>query len=187
MIYKIMLRIFLVILFSVFSTAATAQLIVIGSGKPQACYEYAQRGNQGSISAISTCRDALNAPLTVKDEAATLVNLGLLLMRKGDLEAAEKHYLSALNLQPETTEIHINYGAALIMMDRDKEALSYLNKAILLDTPKMKEALYNRAVVYHGKEDYRSAYFDLQSILKISPGYAPALKFIETYDVKRAG
>ena len=182
-----MTRFLFILFFTFVSTQASAQLLVIGSGKPQACYDYAKRGNQGSREAISTCREALNDPITVKDEAATLVNLGLLVMRKGELTEAETYYKQALSLQPNITEIYINYGAALIMMNRETEALPLLNKAIDLDTPKMNEALYNRAIIYHRKEDYRSAYNDLQKILEATPNYTPALKLLDTYDIKRAG
>lgn len=182
-----MLRILLPLAFVFTSTPAMAQLLVIGNGQAASCYSYAKTGNQGSHSAIKTCQAALNDPIGQKDIAATHVNLGLLLMRKGELEKAEEQYKIALDMRPETTEVYINYGAALIQMNREDEALDHLNKALELNTPRMIEALYNRAIIYHQKEKFSLAYKDLKTILDMSPEFEPAKNFIDIYDVVRTG
>lgn len=171
-----------------FSTAAQAQLVVQGKGDAVSCYEYSARGNKGSRSAIETCTDALTQSLTGKDRAATFVNRGILLMRKGDQLRASKDYQSAIEIKPQLTEAYVNHGASLIRQGEFDAALEKLNHA-LNDTNSLTrpEALYNRAIILDRQENYRDAYRDLKEALELRPQWEPALDLIDHYEVRKAG
>ncbi len=169
--------------------AAQAQLVVQGKGDAVLCYEYSARGNMGSRSAIETCSNALTQQsLSKNDLAATHVNRGILLMRKGDQNPAAEDFQSAIDIKPELTEAYVNYGASLIRQGKFEEALAKLNIA-LKDTMSTTrpEALYNRAIILDRRKDYKAAYYDLKEALTLRPDWAPALDLIDRYEVRKAG
>jgi len=177
------------LLFSIsMAASASAQTIVHGNGPAQACYLSAKTGNPGSKSAIRECKLALEDELlTRKDEAATHVNLGVLLMRKGDNSEAQSHYKQAITLRPNTAEAYINHGASLIYTGDYHGAISAINRAIDLGTEKMPEALFNRAMAYDGVQDYKQAYNDLKQALILKPEWPVALKALGNYQVTTRG
>ena len=83
-------------------------------------------------------------------------------------------------------EIYINYGASLIHIGDYNGAVTAINKAIDLETVKMPEALYNRAIAYDRLENYKGAYKDLKQALVLKPEWPAALKVLENYTVTRA-
>ena len=94
-------KIFLASLFSLSFTAnASAQIIVHGGGAARDCYVSTKASNPGKIGAIQSCKTALTEALSNKDLAATHVNLGVLLMRKGDYAEAQSHYTKAIEKRP---------------------------------------------------------------------------------------
>jgi len=171
-----------------FSGNAHAQLVVHGKGDAALCYEYSLRGNMGSRSAIKTCTDALDDALSQKDRAATLVNRGILQMRKGDQIAASTDYDAAIALKPDLTEAYVNYGASLIRQKKYDAALKALNTALKdADSPTRPEALYNRAVIMDQTDRYNEAYRDAKAALALRPDWQPALDLIGRYEIKPAG
>jgi len=134
-------------------------------------------GNPGRIGAIRVCETALSEMLPNKDLAATHVNLGVLLMRKGDYTESQASYAKAIKLRPNLAEAHINYAASLIYT-------AAIDKAIDIGTEKMPEALYNRAVAYDRLENYKGAYNDLKQALVLRPDWEPALELLSGYQVK---
>jgi len=178
----------LILGFTSFASTAQAQLVVHGKGDAVVCYEYSARGNTGSRSAIETCTDALTQVLSQKDRAATFVNRGILLMRKGEQEKASKDYQSAIEIKPELTEAYVNYGASLIRQGEFDAALERLNFALKdTESATRPEALYNRAIILDRREDYKGAYRDLKEALALRPQWSPALDLIDRYEVRKAG
>jgi len=181
---RITLFLFALILAVSMTVAASAQVFVHGNGLAQACYMSAKTGNPGHKSAIRECENALqNVSLTRKDEAATHINLGVLLMRRGDNSEAQSHYQKAIELRPKTPEAYINHGASLIYTGDYHEAISAINTAIDLGTEKLPEALFNRAMAYDGVQDYTRAYKDLKQALTLKPDWPVALKALDNYQV----
>jgi len=168
--------------------SASAQVVVLGSGDAQACYQMARDGNPGSAEAIRTCRSALNLDLLRKDETATHVNIGILYMRAGDYIKSRDHYETAIAYAPDLPEAHINYGAALIYMEDYGLAIDALSTAIDLGETKpfekMPEALFNRALAYDREQNYKAAYLDLRRALALRPDWPPALAAARRYNVK---
>ena len=170
------------------ANTAQAQLVVQGKGDAAQCYQYAARGNTGSNEAVRTCTEAFSVILTRKDEAATFVNRGVLYMRSGNQELASQDYQSALALNPNLAEAHVNYAASLIRLKKYDAAIESLEKALVDPKSSIRpEALYNRAIIFDYKENYKGAYHDLKAALAIRPNWEPALDLISQYEVRPAG
>ena len=163
---------------------ASAQVVVQSGGAASDCYLSVKSGNPGRIGAIRVCETALSEMLPNKDLAATHVNLGVLLMRKGDYAESQASYAKAIELRPNLAEAHINYAASLIYTANYSEAVTAINKAIDIGTEKMPEALYNRAVAYDRLENYKGAYKDLKQALVLRPDWEPALALLSGYQVQ---
>ncbi len=167
-----------------FSSSAFAQSLVIGDGGAQECYYSVKHGDPGRASTITNCELALRDPnLSKKDEAATHVNLGILLMRAKEYDNAHKNYKLAIDMQPKLSEAYINYAANLIYLGDFDQALQASNKGIELGTNKMPEALFNRAMAYDNLDQYNEAYADLKKALTIRPNWQPAVKAMGNYEV----
>lgn len=164
---------------------ASAQMVVFGDGDAQLCYQSTKMGNPGSMSAIKTCTAALEDTLSSHDEAATHVNRGVLLMRKGDNAKALADYDVAIEMKPELAEAYINKGVALFYMSRDTEALAAYDKAVELKTEKMAEVLYNRALVHERLGDAKSAYYDLKAAIALKPEWDQARDNLARFTVTR--
>ena len=179
---------FLTLGFTAFAATAQAQVVVLGKGQAAVCYEYAYTGNQGSKTAIGTCSEAIDGIISKKDLASTHVNRGVLYMRSGQQDKAAADYLKALDIRPNLTEAHVNYGASLIHQKRYDDAIDSLNIA-LADTDSFTRptALLNRAIAYDWQENYTSAYRDLKAALALRPDWEPALKVLSRYDVVTRG
>lgn len=168
--------------------SAFGQIVVLGSGDAQTCYQFARDGNPGSSDALRTCLSALQLDLLRKDEAATHINTGILYMRNGEYDKSRVQYQSAIALSPNLPEAYINYGAALIYMYETDAAIETLTKAISLEqtqqVEKLPEALFNRSIAYDRKLNYKAAYLDLKRALELRPDWPPAVAAIKRYDVK---
>lgn len=178
-------KLILASIFSLSMTAtASAQIVVQNGGAAQDCYISTKTGNPGRIGAIRKCEAALlELNLSNKDVAATHVNLGVLLMRKGDYTKAKTHYARAIEMRPKLSEAYINYAASLIYTGDYSAAVSSIDTAIELGTEKMPEALYNRAIAYDRLQNYKGAYKDLKQALALRPEWAPAMDLLAGYQV----
>ncbi len=135
------------VFFAVLPANASAQALVIGDGGAQECYYNVKHGDPGRASTIKNCKQALRDPnLSLKDEAATHVNLGILLMRAKNYEAARAQYEKALSMRSDLPEAHINYAANLIYLGDFNQAVRSATTSIEMGTKKMPEALFNRAM-----------------------------------------
>jgi tetratricopeptide (TPR) repeat protein len=167
-----MKQLLLALSLSFVAPSAMAQMVVIGDGAAKSCYQHALTGNMGSIGAIQTCDRALEKDqLLRKDEAATYVNRGVLLMRRGDHEAAEGDYIAALAIKPDLPEAHINHGVSLYHQARFDEALSAYDKAIKIGSEKDALAYYNRALVHERLDNPPAAYRDFETAAELAPDW----------------
>src|SRR4029077_19160131 len=60
-------------------------------------------------------------------------NLGMLLLKKGDLEEAVREFRQAVKLDPKLGMIHVNLGLALRGLGHREEAIGEFRKAIDFD------------------------------------------------------
>lgn len=150
---------------------ARASVTVIGGGQAEACSKAAIAGKSDVRSEI-TCTNALETEmLSPRDRAGTLVNRGVLKLRRTNFEAAIKDFNAALSLQPTLGEAYVNRGAAAIGEHRYAESLPDLNRAISLGVEQPAKAYFNRALAYEGLDDVKSAYFDYQKAVELSPDW----------------
>jgi tetratricopeptide (TPR) repeat protein len=151
--------------------AAKASVTVIGGGLAEACSK-AALGGKSDQRAERACTDALDTEmLSPRDRAGTFVNRGVLKLRRAAFDAAIKDFDTALDLQPQMGEAYVNRGAAAIGEHRYAESLPDLNKAIALGVEEPAKAYYNRALAYEGLDDVKSAYFDYQKAVELSPDW----------------
>lgn len=165
-----MKRLSLIALLLLTAPAASAQMVVVGSGAAQSCYQSALEGNPGTSSAIKTCTRALDLDgLQKKDVAATRVNRGVLLMRKGEYERAEADYQVALSLYPDLPEAYINYGVALYHQERLSEAKEAFDTALEIGSDKDALAHFNRALIFERQDNAPAAYRDYRTASELMP------------------
>jgi tetratricopeptide (TPR) repeat protein len=153
------------------AAGARASVTVIGGGQAEACSKAAISG-KSDIRSELTCTSALDTELlSPRDRAGTFVNRGVLKLRRTAFEAAIKDFNSAVALQPTMGEAYVNRGAAAIGEHRYAESLPDLNKGISLGLEQPAKAYYNRALAYEGLDDVKSAYFDYQKAVELSPDW----------------
>lgn len=163
---------------------AQAQVFVGGTGDAYACYVGAKSGDAGTPGTIGTCERALSAGTLVgTDRASTLVNLGILLMRRGDHLKSLDAFDTAIGLRPNLAEAHLNRGASLIFLQRPDDAIVALTQSIDLETRHMPEALYNRALAYERVENFNSAYTDLQLARTLRPEWDTVTRTLARYQI----
>jgi len=168
-----------------FSLSAQAQVIVGGEGPQHLCYKKALYGNMGTKTALKICNEGVKQITSHKNKTATHINRGILLMRKGDHPAARADFEKAISLRPKLPQTYINYGAVLIHMNDYDGALDALNVAVeTLDEKDLHEALFNRALAYDRKKQYREAYLDLKRALELRPDWTAAQQAISNYKVE---
>jgi len=163
---------------------AQAQVVVQGNSEARACFMRASTDLEGRRSSIKRCEIALQEEnLDSKDKAATHVNLGILLMRRGEHAKSLTAYDQAIKLRPKLAEAHINRGACLIFLDRPEEAITALSQSLDLGTNHVADALFNRAIAYERLGEVKPAYRDLKKAQILRPEWAAPTRALERYQV----
>jgi tetratricopeptide (TPR) repeat protein len=149
--------------------SAQAAVTVIGGGMAQACSQAAV-GGESDLKFQQLCTDALDGEfLSARDRAGTLVNRGVLKLRRGAYPDATRDFDMAVKLKPQMGEAYVNRGAASIGQRHYAESLPDINKGLELGVQEPAKAYYNRALAYEGLDDAKSAYFDYQKALEMQP------------------
>lgn len=152
-------------------TQARAAVTVIGGGLAEACSKAALSGKT-TVTDERLCTQALETELlSPRDRAGTYINRGVLKLRRLNFEAATKDFNAAVAIEPNMGEAYVNRGAASIGEHRYAESLPDLNKAIALGVEEPAKAYFNRALAYEGLDDVKSAYFDYQKAVELSPDW----------------
>lgn len=168
------------------SLQGASPAFVAGGSAAETCYEAARR--TGAFhSDIQACLTALeDVRLSLEDRAATYVNLGILMRRRGNVAGAINAYDRAISLRPELAEAWLNRGAAHVAMGESRAAIDDLDEALRLGLERPELALVNRAAAREDIGDLEAAYGDLQAALALDEQFEPALVMISRYEV-RAG
>ena len=167
------------------ANGAQAAVTVIGGGLAEACSKAALTGKT-EARFERVCTEALETEsLSARDKAGTYVNRGVLKLRRLDWGDAIKDFNAALHMQPTMGEAYVNRGAAAIGDHRYAESLPDLNRAIELGTEEPAKVYYNRALAYEGLDDVKSAYFDYQKALELSPEWAAPKQELARFHVER--
>ena len=87
---------------------------------------------------------------------------------KGDCSKAEEHFTMALNINSEDGYTLSQYGKMLVDLNRPKEAIDYLKKAVEV-SPDYSFAYYNLAKAYKEIRDFPNAIYNLMFSLNYEP------------------
>ncbi len=80
----------------------------------------------------------------IPDQPEAQYNLASALLRKGRIDEAIVHYQKALQLRPQSADIHANLGSALLAKARVRDAMAEYTKALQI-SPENVAALSNLA------------------------------------------
>jgi Tfp pilus assembly protein PilF len=142
---------------------------VLGKSLASACSS-AALGAGSSLSSLDTCTRALTEePLTAEVRAATLVNRGILQMRRRSFEAASQDFERALQIQPEMGEVYANRGAIHVVEGRFREGVADFNRALALGLEMPERTYFNRAVAREWLDDAKGAYLDYRKAAELNP------------------
>ena len=169
----------------VFASAAGAAVTVIGGGLAEACANAALTGKSERKFEV-LCTQALDAEaLNSRDRAGTYINRGIMKLRRTEFDAAILDFNQAVRTKPDLGESYVNRGAAAIGQHRYAEGMTDLNKGIALGVEEPAKAYYNRALAYEGLEDAKSAYFDYQKAVELSPEWNAPKEQLVRFKVSR--
>ena len=151
---------------------ADTAVTVFGGGMAEDCSHAAITGKSDPAS-ILTCSLALGGEdLDRIARAGTLINRGVMKLRRLAFEDARADLDAAVALTPTIGEAWVNLGAVAVGERRYEAALDDLNRALKLGVKEPEKAYFNRALAYEGLEDEKSAYFDYQQALALKPGWS---------------
>jgi tetratricopeptide (TPR) repeat protein len=167
----------------VFAAAESrAVTLVLGGGLAVECYATAEGGDPNQ--AFDTCTRALrDAGISLRDKSATYINRSVVRLRVRDYNGAIQDCDQSIQRTPGLSEAYVNRGAALINLERPREALTELDKAIRMGLDKIHLAYYNRAMAKEALNDVRGAYTDLRKVVEIQPDYMPAIEQLKRFTV----
>jgi Tfp pilus assembly protein PilF len=100
-------------------------------------------------------------------------NLGRLLARQGEFDAAEAHYQTALAINPDDENIHYNYGNLLAKTGRLDEAVTQYHQALQL-APAKPETHNNLGTVLNKQHQTDAAMVEFEQAIFYKPDYAEA-------------
>jgi tetratricopeptide (TPR) repeat protein len=166
-------------------TEVRASVTVIGGGLAEACSRAALSGRSEYRFETACTQSIEQEQLNPRDRAGTYVNRGVLRMRRLDFLAATKDFNQAVKLKPDLGEAYVNRGAASIGQHRYADGLTDLNKGIQLGIEEPAKAYYNRALAYEGLDDIKSAYFDYQKAVELSPDWTAPKQELARFHVER--
>ncbi|MFN3511542.1 MAG: tetratricopeptide repeat protein [Phenylobacterium sp.] len=165
--------------------SAHSAVTVIGGGMAQACSR-AAIGGESDPKFQEVCTLALETEfLHPRDRAGTYVNRGVLKLRRMSYADAARDFDMALRVKPNLGEAYVNRGAAAIGLKRYEASLADINRGLELGVEEPAKAYYNRALAYEGLEDAKSAYFDYQKALEISPDWELPREQLARFTVTR--
>ena len=163
---------------------ATASTVVIGGGLAKDCSEAVIRGRTDDDT-MRTCSSALEVEtLSLNDRARTLVNRGVIQLRRQAYVEARDDFDAAGRIEPKLGEVYVNRGAALVAEDRFAEGLSEIDRGLALGVEKPERAYYNRALAHENLGDVKAAYYDFQRAAELDPKWASPKEELARFSFK---
>ena len=159
-------------IFALIAGVTHASVSVLGGGMAELCSK-AALAERSDPDSIKTCDTALEfEDLDAHDRAGTLINRGVMRLRRNEYEPARTDFDAAIALQPKLGEAWVNRGAAEVGEKRYQASLDDINNALKLGVKEPEKAYFNRALAYEGLDDEKSAYLDYLQALTLKPGWA---------------
>lgn len=164
--------------------AALASTLVIGNGLASDCSQEAVKG-RADKSVLEMCTAALEGQLMpAEDTAKTYVNRGVVYLRRGTYDLAEKDFAQAQRLVATLPEVYINRGAIRIRQKRFEEAVTEIDKGLAMGPLEPEKGYYNRAVAKEAMEDLQGAYFDFRKASELKPEWIEPKKQMQRFIVE---
>jgi len=156
---------------------------VLGGGLADACSRFALDGRSDEYS-LNTCTYALETETLVKrDRAATLVNRGVIQLRRKKFEAANRDFDAAIRLQPTLGEAWVNRGAALLAQRRWAEGKADIDRGLELGSDEPEKAYFNRALAWEALDDMEAAWRDYVKASELKPDWDAPRKELARFTV----
>ena len=156
-------------LFTVSAGGAGAAVQVLGSSLASSCSKAAFT-NQTHAAALETCNRSLEEEsLIAHDRAATHINRGILLMRRGNYEAAMRDFEEAAVIEPTLGEAYANRGSLHVVEGRFPQAVADFDRALTLGLTQPERTYFNRGVAREWMDDARGAYLDYRKAAQLNP------------------
>lgn len=166
-----------------FAAPASPAAFVLGGGLADACSQFAVKGKSDDYS-LNTCTYALETEVLVKrDRAATLVNRGIIQLRRKKYDAANRDFDLAIKLQPAMGEAWVNRGAALIAQRRWQEGKDDIDKGLALGSDEPEKAYFNRALAWEALDDMEAAWRDYSKAVELKPDWEAPRKELVRFTV----
>lgn len=163
---------------------AAASVLIIGGGIAKDCSEAVIRGRYDEDT-MRLCTTALEVEtLSMGDRARTLVNRGVIQLRRQAYVEARADFDAAGRIEPKLGEVYVNRGAALVAEDRFAEGLSEIDRGLALGVEKPERAYYNRALAHENLGDVKAAYYDFQRAAELDPKWAAPKEELARFSFK---
>ena len=170
------------------SRAGHAAVVVMG-GIGQSCWEAAREADHRHAvapGAIDVCSRALDSQLSVRDQAATYVNRGVLYMINGQIQDAMEDFDHGAALAPNLAEAHVNLGASLVAMRHDRDGIAEITKGLDMGSMEPEKSYFNRAVAEEHLDDLQAAYRDYSKASELKPEWQQPKDELTRFQVQSA-
>jgi tetratricopeptide (TPR) repeat protein len=101
------------------------------------------------------------------------INLGSILLDKGDAVHALSHFNEALRIKPDEPDAYLNLGILYGSEKKYDNAIDYFRKSIRIK-PLNARAIYNIGVVYARQEKYREAIHYFEKAIQLKSSFSDA-------------
>jgi tetratricopeptide (TPR) repeat protein len=160
-------------------------VVITTGGLAEACYK-AAKAEGADAESLYACDKALRfEELSAHDRAGTLVNQGVLLIRRKAYGQALTGLDEAGRLAPDIAEIEINRGAALLGLHRWAEARAALDKGLAGAPSEPEKAYFNRAEAEEALGDLKNAYLDYSKAVELAPNWDAPRAELKRFTVER--
>jgi tetratricopeptide (TPR) repeat protein len=151
---------------------AAASVMTVGGGYAESC-DAAAESRYVTKQNLDECNLALSEEaMPVQDRIATLVNRGILYLRRNDVNLAEADFDAALKINPSEAEAWLNKAIVHARFGNSVDALPHITKAFETGTRKPALAYFVRAMAYEDSGNLRAAYADLQRAHQLDPNWS---------------
>jgi tetratricopeptide (TPR) repeat protein len=159
---------------------AIASVVVLGGGPGHDCY-LAARFNLDPATGISSCNEALLAPLSRVDRAGTHVNRGVMEAALGREDKAIADFDQAIVENPNLGDGFLNRGAMLVNRKQYAEARADIEHGIALGPSMPEIGFYDLGVVQQALGRTDKALASFQRALELAPYFQPAIHALKNF------
>ena len=163
---------------------ASAQVLIIGGSAGKGCFNAVTLNPYPSQRHENECTEAIESgALDRVNLSATLINRGIIRMRRGNFVSSLEDYKRAERLTPNVGAIYLNRGAALIGAGQYDNALASLERSLDLETQEPHSAYYNIGLAYELLNQVEPAYRSYQKAVELKPEWSLPTEALERFTV----